>query len=216
MRRIDLTGQLFGKLLVIGPAPNLGSSTRWKVRCECGNETLVASLHLRSGRQTACGCQRTSHATAEIHRKLATKHGNAAGVNKRPSPTYQSWSAMWRRCTCPKSVNYHRYGGKGISVCMRWQDFEMFLADMGERPPGTSIDRYPNRNGNYEPGNCRWATAAQQARNRDDTKATPDIVREIRVKMAKGESARALAKRFGLSRASVTKINNRESWKECD
>jgi hypothetical protein len=72
---------------------------------------------------------------------------------------------MIQRCTNPKNIGYKLYGGRGISVCQRWGAFENFLADMGERPPGTTIDRYPNNNGNYEPGNCRWATALQQRHN---------------------------------------------------
>ena len=94
--------------------------------------------------------------------KKSAKHGHT-GVRGR-SPTYRSWSAMHDRCYCPSTRSYESYGGKGVVVCDRWRDFRLFLADMGPRPAGTSLDRI-NPYGNYEPGNCRWATAEQQIAN---------------------------------------------------
>lgn len=92
-------------------------------------------------------------------------HGMSRRKNRPPTPTYQSWRAMKTRCTTKTSSQYHRYGGAGISICSEWLTFENFLADMGERPPGTSIDRIDNTKG-YFKENCRWATAKTQARNR--------------------------------------------------
>lgn len=81
-------------------------------------------------------------------------------------PTYESWRNMWKRCTYKGHQNYKNYGGRGITVCDRWIDYALFLADMGERPEGKTLDRYPDVNGNYEPGNCRWATPKEQAANK--------------------------------------------------
>jgi hypothetical protein len=91
------------------------------------------------------------------------KHGH----NRRGAATgtYRSWNAMWQRCTNPRNAKHASYGATGITVCERWRDFRCFLADMGERPEGTTIDRFPNLKGNYEPGNCRWAAPRAQQQN---------------------------------------------------
>lgn len=101
---------------------------------------------------------------------MSRSHGHTKGYT--PTPTYRAWVNMRTRCENPKSTQYGSYGGRGINVCERWLSFENFLADVGERPsPAHSLDRHPNVNGDYEPGNVRWATHEAQCRNRRSNRA---------------------------------------------
>ena len=141
-------GYKVGRLTIVERLPNRSA----RCKCDCGNETTVHLTNLPTGNTRSCGC---------IHREYANtprSHGMAK------TPTYRSWSMMKNRCRNPNHDKASYYAGRGIKMCDRWERFENFLEDMGERPDGHSIDRIDN-NGNYEPGNCRWATHSQQMRN---------------------------------------------------
>lgn len=116
-------------------------------------------------------------------------------MSGKTTPTYNTWAQMHQRCEDKLHTHYANYGGRGIKVCARWRKYENFLADMGERPAGHSLDRYPDNNGNYEPSNCRWATQKQQARNR----------RGLRIVQFNGESMclAEVLERTGLSRNAL-------------
>lgn len=149
-------GMRFSHLVVQELAPSKGDwRTRFVCLCDCGNKIITRSDRLKAGRVTSCGC-----AQREGARRRFTKHG----FSKQRSSTYRSWQNMNDRCNNPNATEFRYYGARGITVCERWRSFEFFLADMGERPMGRTLDRKDN-NGNYEPGNCRWATAIQQGRN---------------------------------------------------
>lgn len=160
----DLCGMTFGFLKVTrrSEEPYHGE-VAWVCQCECGKATTVPSRNLRKGHTKSCGCKR-----AELVGIRNTKHGHS--VNRQMGLEYRIWVEMKQRCYNPKCNRYHTHGERGITVCERWREsFEAFLEDMGTRPSkGLSIERRDN-NGNYESGNCYWATRKQQARNKRTT-----------------------------------------------
>lgn len=157
----DLTGRKFGRWTVLHQVPNHGRGRYWLCECSCPAKTRkeVSGHNLRSGQTRSCNCLRV-----EVARTVNLKHGHAR--TKRHTREYRSWYDAKVRCTYPRAIGYRNYGGRGIKMCERWlHNFSAFLADMGPCPEGCSIDRI-NVNGDYEPGNCRWATQAEQARGR--------------------------------------------------
>lgn len=158
----DISGQIFGDLTAQHPtSQRFHGNVVWQCQCSCGGVALVSVNRLLFGVTKSCGC-RKARVTAERNRASA-RHGHIRG--NRASPTYRSWLAMWTRCTDPGHRAYPVYGGRGITVDPAWADFATFLADMGERPDGTTLDRRLPHLG-YSPTNCRWATALEQGGGR--------------------------------------------------
>lgn len=154
-RRQDLTGQKWNMATALSFVRVANSNAVWLWKCDCGNEFEAVAQLVKRGHIKACGCMR------------GERHGKSYDVE------YSTWQTMNNRCSRPLAANYKYYGGRGISVCDRWKNsFSAFYADMGKRPSNAhSIDRV-NNDGNYEPGNCRWATAKEQSANKRKYNAT--------------------------------------------
>ena len=147
-------GMRFGRLRVVAAGPLRKGHYYWECVCDCGGVITTSYSNLTRGQTSSCGCLQKERASA-THRI----HGMTG------TPTHNTWSSMIQRCINPNLKEFKYWGGRGIKVCERWQVFENFLADVGERPAGKTLDRYPDKNGHYEPGNVRWATPAEQSQN---------------------------------------------------
>ena len=151
--KIDLTGQRFGRLVVMNEAGKRNNFVAWKCRCDCGNEKVITGSSLRNGSTKSCGCL-NKEKTKEKH----TKHG------KCDTKVYQIWASMLARCYNPNSSDYKNYGGRGIKVYRPWWKFKNFYRDMGDKPEGMALERINNDKG-YHPNNCKWASYKEQVEN---------------------------------------------------
>lgn len=186
-----MTGKHFGAWVVLARAGSRNTFVYWLCRCDCGTVSELSGGALRGGKTKSCGCKKEEGRQAALtgHRETRT-------------PTWNSWLSMRHRCSNQNDPSYPRYGGRGIRVCERWENYENFVADMGHRPDGTTLDRVDN-SGNYEPGNCRWATGSEQSRNRRSTRTlTHEGVTLPLVEWAK---------RTGIARTAITE-RIRRGW----
>lgn len=190
MARMDLTGQTFTKWTVLRETEKRNKKRMWLCRCECGNTVVVCQANLKSGKSTQClncrpGQGMTTHG-------LAKKH-----------PLYTTWVNMRARCNNSRSNDYKYYGGRGITVCERWNDFTLFVEDMySTYQKGLTLDRKEN-NGNYEPSNCRWISRLKQSNN---TRLTLKIEYE-----GKFYSESALARHVNVPRSTI-QDRRRKGW----
>jgi hypothetical protein len=229
--RIDIPpGTVFGRLTVISEAP---PRNRWRMllcQCECGQVKAVDLHNLRKGRIRSCGClhregaaelMRTNPLIVEYRHsdenrerilRASTLHGLSG------HPHYNRWGTMMDRCHNPAAADYRNYGGRGIAVCPEWRDFPAFAAwidaNLGPCPQGMTLDRWPDNDGNYEPGNVRWATSTQQGRNKRTVKLSMPAARDIRTRRAAGESRAALAAEYGVHVGTIRLVIVGKTWRE--
>ncbi len=168
---INIAGRTFARLTALYRVGTKRGEALWRCQCSCGATTEVASYPLRNGTTQSCGCLRSEVASVTFTNigYSMQKHGMI------DTPEYKAWIHMRERCDGRVDIKTRElYHARGIRVCDRWCDFAAFFADMGPRPPRTSIDRI-NNNGHYEPGNCRWATPAQQRANRRPQRTKAEV-----------------------------------------
>lgn len=219
---VDLTGQVFDRLTVMHRAPTIPhKKPQWVCRCVCGEVRTIDGSSLKRKLSTSCGCfQRedmSRRKTTTGLRKLAPDAGIGGDKRVSSDPTLETWSGMRTRCNNPKAARYASYGGRGIKVCARWDKFENFFDDMGPRPPNMTLDR-KNNDGDYEPDNCRWATAVMQMANQRDrffNAINPRVLTDvdkalIRQGLIAQRSCLSLAREYNVSPDTIREIRDEQ------
>jgi hypothetical protein len=190
-------GKQFARLTVLS-----AGADRLLCRCDCGVEKSIKAKHVIYGYTRSCGC---------LLREMMSTKTKTHGLTS--TKEYEIWCSMKARCTRPTTTSYPNYGGRGIRVCDRWmRSFEHFMADMGQRPAGYSIDRI-DVNGNYEPSNCRWVPRAEQMRNTRRTKMNKELADAVRELAATGINKAAIARALAVNYSTVKQIASGRQWK---
>lgn len=208
-KAIDITGMKFYRWTVLSRADSVGNkSAKWNCVCDCGKRGVVEGTKLRNGGSKSCGCR-----AIENIKRANTTHG-LSDKSKNTSPVYGVWSKMKNRCCWSGSSSYHRYGGRGISICDEWlNDFQAFhdwAMSSGYRE-GLQIDRIDN-DGGYCPENCRWVTVAENSRNRSTSKLNAEKVKKIRAMINSGFPREDIANRFNVSKYTIRDIAQGLTW----
>lgn len=199
-RKRDLSGRRFGRLLAISPA-RIGRESAWVCVCDCGNQKQIRTQSLLRGESRSCGCWADA-----LRAEASTRHGQHG------SRVYAVWATMVQRCTNPNSAVFKNYGGRGISICAEWLNFENFLSDMGNPGPKETIERI-DVNGGYSKANCVWASQKQQQRNRRNNKLTQASAEEMRRIYVSGEKTQyELAEIFGVCQGTVSCVVRGVTW----
>ena len=188
---IDMTGKTFGRLKVVRLA-YMRKEAIWECSCSCGRTAVVSGYLLRAGKTNSCGCLR-----AEIRPSLTRTHG-ASSLTSSPElrRTWMCWKGILSRCNNPNTRIYQHYGGRGITICDRWNNFQVFLSDMGLKPHGYTIGRIDN-NAGYHKENCRWETMSEQANNRRSSR--------LLTIQGRTQSLMSWCAEYGIDRNTVTK-----------
>ena len=200
MRALDLSGKRFGRLVALDlDVSELRKSRSWRCMCDCGKELTVVTGALRGGNTQSCGCSRETSDEDKMY-----------VVHRRE---YATWGAMRFRCLNSNDKEWHRYGGRGNSICPEWNDFSVFLQDLGCAPVGCSLERR-NNDGNYDPGNCEWATKLEQANNTStnhfveafgERKTIANWLRDIRCKLKNSQTLGKRLKRGWVAEDAISK-----------
>jgi len=199
MRKIDLAGKRFGRLVVIKEARRKNKIALWECQCDCGKISIVYGGNLRMGYTASCGCY-----AIEIRSKNSKKHGMTN------SKVYRTWKHMRSRCENSNVERYPNYGGRGITICERWLTFENFFEDMGQPPTVKHTLGRKDNDGNYCPDNCRWETKLQQSQNTSRTKLDNDKVKFIRSSKLSGAE---IGRMFNCTKELINQVKRREIWK---